>query len=457
MVTLLLMLGVLCVSLAITGMLVAEVGLYALMVPSYRLWRAFVLRGPFRRAARRLALSHQPRGMLREGVLRGQRDGFEVQVAATTLGASLSAEDMMGRTRFEVDARGCIPRTLRIGPRARDESGWVEVRDPEFDGRMCAHGPTEEVLARLSAPVRLRLISLSPELRIRDGVLVYETSQLLRNDRAIEHLLGDMTSLVQLLSLEASALPERLLENALHDPLAQVRYRNLEVLLQLYPGTHAAERAIDVYLSSSDPEGGLLAALHAGSRGLPKVKAAARSPQHVLRIRALKHLARRLLGEEARPYFEAALLEGPEIVRAAAVQEIRSLGWSELAPVLRATLSEAGAPSTVAIAEALFSLDPKGVAGVLVEMLHHDSDEVVITAARLLESAGRAVDIAPLRIAADRARRANVSRALRRALSAVLARCPMPERGRLSLSESAGTGHLAMTEPGALSEPGGEP
>ncbi len=452
----LLLLGMLC-SLAVVGAVVSRLGLYAIVLPSYRVWRSIVLRGPFKRASKRLSLRYETRGLLLEGALSGVHEGHNVTVNSASRSFRWGPERLAGRTRFCLDARDVLPRSLRVRPRDRScgaDEDWVETRDPQFDGRLCACGDAASVLARLNSQARLRLISMSPELTIEDGLVVYETSHLLREARAIEHLLFEMSSLVELLSISAEEEPRQLLNNALHDPLAQVRYRNLEVLLARHHGSELAQRAIEAYLKAPDPEGSLIAALHAGPRGIAKVKAAARWPQHILRVKALEHLGRRLLGTEARPYFEEALLQGPETVRAAAAREITSLGWRELAPVMEEAFERAGALSTVVIAQGLFELERELARPLIVRMLRHDSDEVVITAAKLMARDASAMYLAPLKIAADRGRRAKVARALRRALTAVREGCPHPERGGLSLTASVQTGALAVTEEGALSKIG---
>jgi hypothetical protein len=112
------------------------------------------------------------------------------------------------------------------------------VGDPEFDRVVLIRGPQPALVAALSAPLRERLIrAVRAGYRLNDGAVRISGWP---ERRSTKGLVAAVRSIVELAEKILDGLGEPvasgLLRNAASDPVPAVRKRNLEVLLEGFPG-----------------------------------------------------------------------------------------------------------------------------------------------------------------------------------------------------------------------------
>ncbi len=245
---------------------IAMLGWVTASVLFRRIGRSILQYSALKRAAKKLQLRHRSKGLLREGQLTGSQNGFIVEIQGSSASYLNGAEEMVGRTRLGVNGGGRIPLTITISPDRSSNHGRISTGDTAFDQKLNARGVRAEIVARLNAQARLRLSLLAPYIEVREGWVIYETSNALRDADEITRLLGEMTEIAALLAVPPESLPEHLLSNALEDPLTDVQIPNMEVLLTRYPNTPQAQSALAAHRNSKVPALALLVAQHLSRR-----------------------------------------------------------------------------------------------------------------------------------------------------------------------------------------------
>lgn len=154
-----------------------------------------------------------------------------------------------GITRLSYRAAGRFPEDLSIGAEGlgsklsklageRD----IEVGDPAFDRTVLIRGPRAAVVGALAAPLREKLVAaVSQGRRVEKGEVLLDTGG--GGDAAV--IVANVRACVGLAEELARAFAadpaEGLIANTAGEQIPAVRRRNLELLLEFYPGEPAAK------------------------------------------------------------------------------------------------------------------------------------------------------------------------------------------------------------------------
>lgn len=369
-----------------------------------------------------------------------------------------------------------IPREL--GLHREKGGGWLDrfrapeedhlVGDARFDAEVVVQGPVREALARLGAETRAlwrtELARLDSTLRDRrlDRKLPYRSpaSTLIREARtAVEMLRG--------LELEVD-LPAALARNAAEDPFPGVRFRNLEVLQDDFPGRPESEVASRAALEDEDPAVRVRGAALLGEEGIPVLRSlavpstsseeerreAARHGLHVtgvpapVQVAALRRLLHLLEPADLEPILTEQLERGSGKPRRLAVQAVGSLGLAGCVPQLRALAAGADEETATALADAFGRIGHEGAEEDLTPLLNHPARPVRHRAARGLGLCGTVTAVPALRAVAGRhPLDRELTRIVEDAVTAIQSRVEGAEAGQLTLAEAEGErGSLSLAD-----------
>ena len=424
----------------------------------------------YRDAAKELGFRSEANFPKRSFSMEGRIAGILVQVADYK-------EGKRDGTRFRVD----LPRvpvdlafSLEVG------GGWLGlvgrgpedllVGDPVFDEEILVEGRPRDVLARLDAPTRARLLE---ELRrkrteIAKGELRRDLPDLL----PAPTLVRDVRSLVELakrLQLRGG-VSENLARNAMGDPLPPVRLRNLEVAQSDFPGHGTTIAASRRALEDEDFAVRLQGARFLGEEGIPAVIAIATTedpseearreaaqhgrhlagvPAHV-RVAALKHLVQQLDEERLEPVLRHYLEKGEGRARRLAVKTAGTRVSRSLLPELRRLVDDPDEETAVALADTFGRLADPTAETDLQALLRHDSEPVRRHAAMALAGCGTVASIPLLRASVRSSWTENrLARTVDRTVAAIQSRVQGAEAGQLSLAQiEADRGDLSLAGDG---------
>jgi hypothetical protein len=107
----------------------------------------------------------------------------------------------------------------------------------------------------------------------------------------VPEMVKKMTRLGNRLSLSSADIPRRLADNVIHDPVTSVRQRNLEILIDKFPGHEESVRAARAARRFDHPATRMLAGRFLGIEGLPVIRDLVMEPavDHWIRVQALTH------------------------------------------------------------------------------------------------------------------------------------------------------------------------
>lgn len=297
-------------------------------------------------AARRAGLL-SPSAVANDGgivSLAGNLAGFEVRAR---WGAGFGEPAVL----IEVRSHGRLPEDLELGPepggarQALSESD-VLTADPEFDPLVWVKGEAATIAASLDVGTRRLLQRFTRRGGSVEAGVLRAPGRLTRSVRPAQ-VVAEMRALVDLAQrLEVGAdAAAKLARNALHDPVAQVRARCLELLAAQFSSHDVMRPTLRSALSDRDPLVRATAACHLGPEGRPVLlaivaKAQTAASTLAMAVRALGAdlppdlLARllRLAGTRRHPGLTQALLEAlPPTVGPAVAAEV--LGFAQACPV----------------------------------------------------------------------------------------------------------------------------
>jgi HEAT repeat protein len=373
-----------------------------------------------------------------EGALEGRIDGFRVRLEPLQ-GASATLTIDLGR-----DSRESVAGDIRIRPVTMRQSlagqGDVTTGDEAFDNAVDVWGRRDEVLAVLDAPTR-QLIdqALADDFQIAEGRL--------RRRVYAEHLVELVREAVDLagrLSLAPEAIPGRLAQNARHDPLAEVRLRNLEALLEDYRDRRETQTTLRALLNDPSQQVRLQAALASGKDGHAALAALISDSEYdePVVLKTLDVLTAGLPKKDQWPVLDAALAHDSAWVRQRALAQVARLGGPKAAMRLARCLADAHADIAAEAARALAKLGNSSCEGPLIEALGSEDLNVRQAAAEALGYVGTVAAVAPLQEAMGGAGMAVVApdlrRAARHAIERIQGRLPGAKAGQLSLARSGG-------------------
>jgi hypothetical protein len=291
-------------------------------------------------------------------------------------------------------------------------AGDIQVGDPAFDGAMSIQGPPTLLRAALDAATRLsvwRLLGgalsrtdarhLEARIAIENGELRADVFE--RRPGALEQrlpgLLAEMLAAARRVLLP-EALPERLAQNALHDPVAGVRVHCLEALAREY-GDHPATPGILLDMAARE--------------GL----------EEFVRARAVGALDRHAPPDRVHAIFAEALRSDQNTLGCACIAALGRLRGPAVQPLL-------------------------------LDLLRQDVPRLHAAAATALGSVGTADAVLPLMKFADITWLGARSAALR-AVAEIQARHTVASPGQLSLADhGGGEVSVAGAEDGRVSLPG---
>jgi hypothetical protein len=353
---------------------------------------------------------------------------------------------------------------LRV-PSARE----IEIGDEPFDSTFSVEGSRRLVCALLDAEVRRLLLSIKTEcqpcqLTISDGRLQAELP-----DHQIRFILPVLLDLRQRL-VRSQDVTQRLVDNALRDPVAGVRLQNLMLLVRELRADPKTIEVLRTACSDASPQVRLWAAMELGAEGLGAVIALAESLEDdACCARAVSALGPALPIERTRNLLVSALRRRCIVTAGACLKALGRDGGAADVGVLAKVLAREGGELAAVAAAALGSIGCTAAEPPLILALKREETEVRTEAASALGRVGSVPAVLPLKEAAERFSDDLVfGRAARQAIAEIHSRLPGASPGQLSLAgaevgqlslaqAAAGQLSLATDSAGQLSFPSREP
>jgi hypothetical protein len=282
-----------------------------------------------------------------------------------------------------VRASGDIPVGLLVGGegfwrRWNEEHGQdsVERAGVAFDDHVIARGEVPEIFALLNGDTRAQFRELEKIYRafVSQGTVHLEQQGLIREPETLTRLVRGVARLAMALSLQGPSLADRLGANVVTDGNGLVRLRNLEVLLDRYPGTASAQLACQHAMGDRSYEVSTLAACHSGPEGFPTLERVVDDTKAplALRLRSVRHLAEHLAPDHALEFL-IELVERGDSLKTAAVVELAAMGFDPEVEVLLDLLSDGQAEGWIAFATAVTALGRDDLTGPLEALLDEDA------------------------------------------------------------------------------------
>jgi hypothetical protein len=306
------------------------------------------------------------------------------------------------------------------------------LADASFDAAFDARGGRVDVHASFDAGVRRLLLDVfagdgatAKLVVLRSGhltALVEGGAAATRAERlaaAVEQLLAIAEGLRR-----TDRLEERLAENARTDPMASVRLRCLEVLIEERPGHHATAAALRAALADADDPVRLAAAFASPDEGRAVLLAVVRETARddATASRALALVSDAIEGDELERLLADALRAGKEATIAACLDGLARKDGRHRPAIVRVLASEP-APRAMAAAKAL------GRVGAT-------ADDV----------------LALRRAQAAHPHDAALQRAVREAMTSIQSRLVGADHGQLALAQPTGEVSLAEDARGRVSQ-----
>ena len=244
----------------------------------------------------------------------------------------------------------------------------------------------------------------------------------------------------------------RLAENALCDPQAGVRLRNLLLLIRQLPEDPRTIETLRAARSDATPEIRLRAAMELGTEGRDVLLELAESEvADAWSAQALAIVGRELPFERARAILLRALRRR-HIQTARACLEALGHAGAAAVDVLAKVLAREEGELAVAAAQALGTNGTAAAEPPLIQALQRESLDVRVAAADALARVGSAAAVLPLKEAAEHSHDGELRRATRQAIAEIHSRARGASPGQLSLTGAeAGQLSLAQAEAGQLS------
>lgn len=348
--------------------------------------------------------------------LSGNLQGFAAQMTA--------GRGMDGRSALiEIHGGDRIPADLQLGPEPAGprllSRADVLTGDATFDARVWVTGDPAAILAVTDSATRRHVRRFTERGgTLRDGTfsLTVRLPDIATPKDVVDQMRA-LTDLAQRLEVGADAAA-RLARNALHDPVAQVRVRCLELLAAQFASHDVTRPTLRSALSDRDPLVRATAACHLGPEGRPVLLAIVAKAQTAASTLAM---AVQALGTELPPDLLARLL--------------RLAGTRRHAELAQAVLE---------------ALPPSVGPAVAAEVLGFAQACPVDVQPLALATVGRIGSVAQVRdlraITDDRQRPADVRRAARDAIAAIQARTGAAAGGLALAEDGAGTISLATSD-----------
>jgi hypothetical protein len=329
----------------------------------------------------------------------------------------------------------------------------IEVGDRRFDDAVLVRGHPVLAVALLDATNRERVMDMVLKgCRVQEGCMLLTLPDYISSEDEFTSTVGGLLEAVRALCAPTDPAP-LLAYNALHDPLPDVRQRNLELLRERFPHRPDTAQVLRQAMTDSAREVRLTAAAGLGDEGLvvlEELVADADASDDIV-AGAILALGTRFGEERALEMLGQALRGRNRPVALATIAVLGKTGGEAAVSRLRTVLGAGNDELAAAAASALGESSDPGAEPPLLAALDHDSGEVRVAAAEALGRMGGVAAVPGLHRAVaawpyDQELR-DVALA---AITRIQGRATGASVGQLTLAEGE-AGDLALTE-----EEGGE-
>ncbi|HEX4965368.1 MAG TPA: HEAT repeat domain-containing protein [Thermoanaerobaculia bacterium] len=327
----------------------------------------------------------------------------------------------------------------------------IEIGDELFDKAFYVMGPLRLLTALLDVEMRQRLMivsSDSEDLEIVQGVLRVGTV-----GGRVAHLLPFLLDIARRCAQPLDAA-QRLADNALQDPDAGVRIRNIVLLAREFPGEPATLETLRAACADKNPQVRLRAAKGLGDEGHAILLELAESTgDDALSAEAVSLMGRDLPVERTRALLGQALRRRLHQTARACLEALGGSTAPEDVDTLAKVMAREKSELAAVAATALGATGNPAAEPPLILALQGEKEDLQVAAANALARVGTTASVLPLKEAAERStRNRDLLKATRQAIAEIQLRLPGASPGQLSLAGTeAGQLSLAPTEAGQLS------
>ncbi len=264
--------------------------------------------------------------------VRGEVRGVSIRIDTYTTG---SGKNKSTWTRFRVSdpsslhAQQVAAEGLFSGMGKLLGGEDVQIGDPAADGKLLLRGSEDEIVARMSAEARPKVMrAVTRGWEHEQGTWTYRRRGKMTNVSEMRAILAHGFEVTTALRMEGNR-QQVLVQRALTDPLESARVRALEVRLKSGPLASTDEER----LAASGGMVGVVVAEAMGMRGIPALKHAIQTGHGDTRLRAALALARLGEGDVAvRAILRQALSD--EVVQVPVIRALAEVGTVEEVPAL---------------------------------------------------------------------------------------------------------------------------
>lgn len=397
------------------------------------------------------------------GSARGRYRGFDVDLRVDKKTAD---DHTTYRLHHRLYAPDKIPTDVLLGssdglPR-QSTAKVLATMDADFDRHFTVSGQRAEALAMLGASTRRALTARLHDvsLIVAAGALVAVRDDADHDDAdTIVRRLDELVELAERLAVPHEEIFDRLMLNALGDPLAAVRAENLNCASAVRPGSDALLALCRRALRDTDPRVRRVAATNLEDEGRDELRALAVSsevPEDVA-ADALKSYATGANGAELAELLQAILRSSPHAAaKKEALDIVRAHRAAVPATEIVAALDASSLVPAETVLRALVTIGDGSVTSAIVSRLAAFSPADKVAACRALRVIGTVEAVEALReLTRGVLRDREVAAAADQAIAAIQLRA-RGEAGRLSVIDGAEAGGLALAEGGALAVADGQ-
>jgi len=327
----------------------------------------------------------------------------------------------------------------------------MEIGDEPFDKAFYVVGPERLLTALLDVEMRQRLLAVNAQ------TLALE---IVRGELGVGTFGGGVAEWLPFLldiarrCAQSLDVAQRLAGNALHDPDAGVRLRNLLVLAREFPGEPATLEVLRTASSDENPRVRLQAARGLGAEGRELLLELAESlADDAISAEAVMSLGPELPVERTRALLLQGLHRRLLKTARACLEALGDRAAPEDVNTLARIIAREHGDLAAAAAAALGRTGSSAAEPPLLQALRSPARDLQVAAADALARVGTPAAVLPLKEAAERSPRdGDLLKATRQAIAEIQLRLPGASPGQLSLaSTEAGQLSLTQTEAGQLS------
>jgi len=334
--------------------------------------------------------------------------------------------------------------------RAPDNLPWTrqpEGGDSKFESAFLVLGPDRLANALFDAETRRLMLSLGSERLDISGGQMSAGMSVEQAPRLLPPLLDLAKRLARPLDVA-----ERLADNALQDPIATVRLRNLVLLLRESPEDPKTVATLRAACADRNARVRLRAAGEMGAEGYSVLAELTDSVQDEVSEEAVRLLGRNLPLPRLRETLAQAVHHRHVRTARACLEALSLSGDAADVEALTKVMAVHEGELATAAAQALGKIGNPGAEPSLILALQRKQEDLQVAAADALGRLGTAAAVLPLKEAAESFRHSALRKATRQAIAEIQSRLQGASPGQLSLA-GADVGNLSFVpaEGGELS------